>query len=84
MNVNSSFCEILMIMFSYFSCHFEMKFMCLTLIISEITDIKADDLFLLKRCFKEIKCVFMCTRKRDEDLIIMQRIMYSKLFIQLF
>ncbi len=50
MNVNSSFCEILRIMFSYFSCHLEMKFMCLTLIISEITDIRSDDLFLLKSC----------------------------------
>ncbi len=59
MNINSSFCEILMIMFSYFSCHLEMKFMCLTLIISEITDIRSDDLFLLKSCFKEMKCVYV-------------------------
>ncbi len=59
MNINSSFCEILRIMFSYFSCHFEMKFMCLTLIISEITDIRLDDLFLLKSCFKEMKCVYV-------------------------
>ncbi len=58
MNVNSSVCEILM-MFSYFSCHVEMKFMCLTLIISEITDIRSDDLFLLKSCFKEMKCVYV-------------------------
>ncbi len=50
MNVNSSICEILMIMFSYFSCHLEMKFMYLTLIISELTDIRSDDLFLLKSC----------------------------------
>ncbi len=51
MNVNSSFCEILRIMFSYFSCHLEMKFMCLTLIISEITDITSDDLFLFEELF---------------------------------
>ncbi len=28
--------------------------------------------------------MFMCKRKRDEDMIIMQGIMCSKLFIQLF
>ncbi len=28
--------------------------------------------------------MFMCKRKRDEDMIIVQGIMYSKLFVQLF
>ncbi len=38
--------------FLVISCHLEMKFMCLTLlIISEIMDIRSDnDLFLLKSC----------------------------------